>query len=108
LPGPRGAIEANTRRVLYQYGASEWERLALTDAQADAHGLRELAVVKHDRRYSDGHPHLAIETEALSQTVLVDILTNRLDALLPEPIERVLEREQAERETLRALLDGGA
>ena len=35
-----------------------------------------------DRRYSDRRPHEAVETEALRQTVLVDILRTRLDELL--------------------------
>jgi hypothetical protein len=42
-------------------------------------------IVKHDRRYADGHPHEAVETEAISQAVLVEILRGRLTALLPEP-----------------------
>ena len=100
-------IEANTRRVLYQYSPGlAWERLALTGAQADAYDLRRLAIVKRDRRYTDGRPHEAIETEALSQPVLTGILTARLDGLMPEPLEAVLQREQAEREQVRALLNG--
>jgi hypothetical protein len=31
-------------------------------------------IVKRDKRYKDGRPHEAVETEALQQTVLVDIL----------------------------------
>ena len=103
-----GQIEANTRRVLYQYSPGlAWERLALTGAQADAYDLRRLAIVKRDQRYRDGRPHEAIETEALSQPVLTGILTARLDELMPGPLAGVLEREQAEREELRELLDGG-
>jgi hypothetical protein len=101
-------IESNTRRVLYRYTRSlMWERLALTNAQADSYDLRRLAVVKRDRRYADGRPHEAIETEALSQTVLTGILTARLDELIPEPLTDVLEREDAQRQEVRALLDGG-
>jgi hypothetical protein len=104
-----GQIEANTRQVLYKYSPGlSWERLALTEAQADAYDLRRLAIVKHDQRYRDGRPHEAIETEALSQPVLTGILTARLDELMPEPLAGVLERERAEREALRALLDGGS
>jgi hypothetical protein len=99
-------IEANTRRVLARYDADlAWERLALTGAQADQYDLRRLAITKRDKRYADGHPHLAIETEALSQPVLVGILTSRLDDLLPEPLEAVLDRETAEREPLRRLFE---
>jgi hypothetical protein len=40
-------------------------------------------IVKHDHRYKDGRPHEAVETEALRQTVLIEILRDRLDELLP-------------------------
>jgi len=55
-----------------------WERLALT--------------------------HEAVETEAISQRVLIDILRARLDALLPEPLARVHEREARQRRRLSARL----
>jgi hypothetical protein len=29
---------------------------------------------KHDRRYNDGHPHQAVETETLSQTPVVTVI----------------------------------
>jgi hypothetical protein len=45
------------------------------------------------RRYADGRPHEAVETEALRQTVLMEILRSRLDELIPEPLGRVQERE---------------
>jgi hypothetical protein len=35
------------------------------------------------RRYKDRRPHEAVETEALRQTVLQDILPAHFDALLP-------------------------
>ena len=57
---------------------------------------------KRDRRYKDGHPH-----EALSQTVLVDILRRRLDALLPEPLVRVQERAERQRRRVAAMLRKG-
>ena len=104
-----GQIEANTRQVLYQYSPGlVWERLALTEAQADAYGLRRLAIVKRDQRYRDGRPHEAIETEALSQPVLTGILTARLDELLPEPLAGVQVRQRAEREMWRDRLSGGS
>jgi hypothetical protein len=100
-----GQIEENTRRVLYQYDAGlEWERLALTDEQADAYDLRRLAIEKRDRRYADGRPHQAIETEALSQAVLTGILIDRLDELMPESLAAVLDRERREREELIGFL----
>ena len=81
-------IEANTRRVLEREigGILQWQRLALTERQVTEHSLP--TIVKRDCRYNDEHPHEAVETEALSQTVLVDILRRRLDALLPEPLPR--------------------
>lgn len=85
-------IEANTRRVLERGGTLRWERLALTERQVADYSLP--TIEKRDRRYKDGHPHEAVETEALSQTVLVDILRRRLDALLPEPLSRVQERAE--------------
>jgi hypothetical protein len=110
-------IEANTRRVLEHYDPGladpgRWQRLALTDRQADAYDLRRLAIVKQDRRYRDGHPHLAIETEALRQQVIIGIVRGWLDALLPEPLAEVLVREQQQRAAVVAALatldgDGG-
>jgi len=97
-------IEANTRRVLEQEagGALDWERLALTREQVEQYSLP--IIVKHDRRYRDGRPHEAVETEAISQRVLVDILRTRLDALLPEPLEHVHEREARQRRQIKRLL----
>jgi hypothetical protein len=50
--------------------------------------------------------HEAVETEALSQRLIVQIVRDRLDALLPVPLEAVRVRESQERERLRALLRG--
>ena len=100
-------IEANTRRVLEQMvGVLRWERLALTAEQIAAYGLEP--ITKRDRRYADGGTHQAVETEALRQTVIVDILRQRLDELLPEPMEHVHEREAQERADLELLLRGRA
>ena len=72
-------IETNTRRVLEREvgGDLRWERLALTEKQVQNYGLP--VITKRDRRYKDGHPHRAVETEAISQRVLIDILRARLD-----------------------------
>ena len=98
-----GQIEQNTQRVLErEAGALRWERLALTQAQVDQYDLP--VIVKRDRRYSDDHPHEAVETEALSQTTIVEIVRSRLEQLLPEPLATVLEREAQERAKIRRAL----
>jgi hypothetical protein len=76
--------------------------LALTEQQVASYNLP--TIVKRDRRYKDGHPHEAVETEALSQTVLVDILLRRLNTLLPEPLSRVQERAERQRRRVTAEL----
>ena len=101
-----GQIEDNTRRVLEIGGALRWERLAITREQIDQHNLP--IIRKRDQRYKDGRPHEAVETEALSQTVLQDLLRDRLDQLLPEPLRRVQEREQRQRRRVAALLRSGS
>jgi hypothetical protein len=90
-------IEENTRRILEHEigGLLDWERLALTGEQVKQYDLP--IITKHDRRYKDGHPHEAVETEAISQRVLIDILQARLDGLLPEPLAHVQEREGHQR-----------
>ena len=84
-----GQIEGNAQRVLEREidGALVWERLALTETQVREHNLP--VIIKHDRRYKDNRPHEAVETEAISQRVLIDILRARLGRLLPEPLVRV-------------------
>jgi hypothetical protein len=102
-----GDIEDNTRRVLERYHALDWERLALTAEQVRDHRLTP--IIKSDKRFKTGGAHEAVETEALSQRVIVDIVRDRLDALLPEPLAAVAIREDRERRRLRDLLrhDGG-
>jgi hypothetical protein len=98
-------IEANTRRVIEDHtGLLEWERLAITAEQVTEHDLP--VITKRDRRYRDGRPHEAVETEALSQQVLTRMLAERLAALLPEPLENVQEREREQRAALAVILRG--
>jgi hypothetical protein len=98
-----GDIEGNTRRVLEQIvGPLNWKRLALTEAQVEQYNLP--VIIKYDRRFKDGGAHEAVETEALSQAVIVQIVREHLDILLPEPLEGVLEREEQQREELRRYL----
>jgi hypothetical protein len=97
-------IEANTRRVLESYtGPLAWERLAVTGEQVAEHSLP--VIIKRDKR-KGSYP--AVETEALSQSILTGLLTARLDALLPDPLADVLERERAQRAELRVRLGGSA
>jgi hypothetical protein len=102
-----GDIEANTRRVLEEIigGKVNWQRLALTRDQVDRYDLPR--IVKTDRRFNDGAGrHEAVETEALSQTLIVNIVRTWLDELLPQPLETVLVRERRERARLRRLIEG--
>jgi hypothetical protein len=101
-----GDIEENTRAVLERaVGPLQWQRVALTERQADEYSLRHLAITKTDRRFRNGGgEHQAIETEALSQTVIVEILRNRLDQLLPEPLERAV-REEEQRDEIQRVLE---
>jgi hypothetical protein len=97
-------IESNTLDVLEREigGPLVWERLALTREQVEQYDLP--TIEKRDRRYKDGRPHEAVETEAISQRILIDILRTRLDELLPEPLSRVQERERRQRTKVRAAL----
>ena len=100
-----GQIETNTRRVLEQEvgGPLRWERVALTAQQVSEHKLP--TIVKRDNRYRDGHPHEAVETEALRQLVLIELLGGRLDELLPQPLSRVQERARRQRRAVARLLN---
>jgi hypothetical protein len=100
-----GQIEDNTRHVLEREVGRriEWERLALTQEQIDEHGLK--SIWKRDERYRSAREQFAWECEALGQKVVMDLVREALDAVLPEPLADVLEREAAERERLRVLLN---
>lgn len=99
-----GHIEDNAHRVLtgYDPGLSDrWERLALTADQVERYRLP--VVEKWDQRTRRRHP--SVETEALSQAVIVGIVRDRLDELLPAPLVQVLVREEVERNEVRRLLN---
>ena len=96
-------IEQNTRRVIEaETGPLEWERLALTPEQVREFDLP--SITKLDHRYKPARPVVAFETEALSQTIIQNLLIDRLDDLLPEPLEDVLVREEEQRREVEALL----
>ena len=97
-------IEANTGRVLEDYGVLDWERVALTHVQVRDRGYLDSAVRKKDNRYKPARYFMAVETERIGQVPLSNILRERLDAELPEPLADVLEREEAQRVLVRAAL----
>jgi hypothetical protein len=91
-----GQIEQNTQRVLADAHDGVWERIALTQAQVDQYTLP--VIQKTDHRYRPPRVHDAVETEALSQAVIVGLVRAALDALLPEPLAAVQVREEEQRE----------
>jgi hypothetical protein len=101
-----GMIEDNTRRVLESaVGELDWRRLALTESQVLEYGLP--TITKSDRRYTNGGGvHEAVETEALSQSLIIDIVRDWLDGLLPQSLEAIQESEEEQREALRRLIEG--
>ena len=96
-------IEAATRRTLIEHSSrlwslmQGWERVALTTEQVDAAGLRSKIISKPDRRYKPVRYYDAVETEAFGQASIVAALRDRLDDLMPEPIDDVLERQEQQR-----------
>jgi hypothetical protein len=103
IGGPADQIEDNTRRYLEKHAGRsiDWTRIALTQAQVEANArLLDLVIEKTDRRTKPPRSYNAVECEAVGQVVLEQIFRNVLDRLLPEPLEAVLIREAAERETL--------
>jgi hypothetical protein len=82
-----------------------WERVPLTEEQVRDHGLEKFVKVKTDRRHKDQAPHRAIEAEALGQRRMMDllntILQTKLNVLLPEPLEKIHEREKRQRRAVR-------
>jgi hypothetical protein len=51
-----------------------------------------------------GNPHLAYEAEAIGQGPIEELMRQRLDELIPEPLEVFLEREVRERAEVVKLL----
>jgi hypothetical protein len=100
-------IESNTRRVLErEAGKLDWERLALSEEQVSRYDLPR--ITKNDRRFKNGRGiHQAVETEALSQRIIVDILHERLEQMLPEALENVEERAEEQRAMIRQRIEMG-
>ena len=71
------------------------ERLALTTEQVEEHNLPVIS--KPDRRGGRVQYFDAVETEAFGQANIVATVQARIDELMPEPLDDVLEREQTQR-----------
>jgi hypothetical protein len=97
-----GHIEENTRNELSEYGALDWTRLAITDVQVRRENLT--VTMKKDRRFNPPREFPAVETEALRQQEIQRILTERLDAELPESLSVVFRREEQQRVQVRERL----
>ena len=100
-----GDIEDNTQKVLEsEVGELDWRRLALTEEQVSRYSLPR--ITKKDRRFKNGGgTHEAVETEALSQSLIVEIVRDWLDSLLPAPLEEIHASEEEQREELRQLVE---
>jgi len=100
-------IEANTQRVLDDAAVTadgalrSWERVALTDAQIVLHDIP--AIPKYDKVLRETAP--AWEVEALGQGAVTAVVRAALDALLPEPLDRVHVREREQRQAVAAKLE---
>jgi hypothetical protein len=109
---PAGSdIEAHAQAVLEQETGAQldWARLAVTprlvETYNEMHPDRPLEPKPStDARFKDGRPHDSYECEALGQGVLNRLLAGWLDTFLPEPLADIEEREEAQREEMRALL----
>jgi hypothetical protein len=114
LRGPAEQIEDNTRGYLERHTGRQfeigvdWTRIALTQEQVDADPwLLGLTIDKTDKRYKPPKPYQAVECEAVGQARLEEIFRAALDERLPEPLDRVLAREQRQRAAGCRLLNGG-
>ena len=97
-------IEANSRRVLEGIvGPLDWRRIAITEEQVEEHDLP--VIMKPDHRYKPVRYHEAVETEALGQRLIVQLVREALDDLLPEPLEDVLVHEDEQRAHWRRKLE---
>jgi hypothetical protein len=78
----------------------------LTQTQVDADPrLLGLTIDKLDRRFKPPRHYQAVECEAVGQLPLEQMLRAALDAILPEPLDSVLERQQEEQRRVAELLE---
>jgi len=108
IGGPADCIEANTRWVLEKASGRsiDWQRIALTQAQVgDDARLLKLVIEKTDNRCKPARKYQAVECEAVGQATLERMLRTALDAMLPEPLATVFEREAEQREAVIGQLE---
>ena len=80
----------------------------LTDAQCRKMRRKGISPIqKEDKRFREGRPHEAYEVEAMGQSLVAKTVRDRLEALAPEPLERVREREIEQRAAMIKLLNRG-
>ena len=94
-------IERNTCRVLEsEVGRLDWTPVALLPEHAAGMPTR----TQVDRRYNPPAPTTPSRSR-LGQSTVAGLVRAALDALLPEPLDRVLVREEAEREQVARLFN---
>ena len=98
-----GQIEGHTQDVLSEFGEFEWSRLGITEEQVEDNELTK--IMKTDNRFKPAREFPAVETEALSQEAIQRLLRDALETSVPEPLEVVLEREEAQRVAVRQALE---
>ena len=109
VDGPADQIEAATRRRIEQHtGRTFTAGLVAGRAHERASQTQPAPAAARNRQdrppLQAARPYKAIECEAVGQVVLERMLRDRLDALLPEPLDDVLVREQRQRAKVRAAL----
>jgi hypothetical protein len=97
-------IEENTRAVLEGYGKLDWEKVAITHVQVQVRERDFPIKTKLDYRFKPTREFDAVETEALGQRRIMELLAEKLEAEVPEPLSVVLEREQKQRVKVRERL----
>jgi hypothetical protein len=94
-------IEENTRAVLEGYGELEWVKVAITDVQVQVRERDFPVKTKRDYRFKPTREFEAVETEALGQRRIMELLAEKLEAEVPESLSVVLEREKQQRVLVR-------
>jgi hypothetical protein len=96
----QSARERLERHVGYRL---DWQLLALTEAQVIEHDITLVPRVD-GRETKNRQTRMVAETEALGANTIRAIVRDALDALLPDPLVRVLGRERRQRQAVRRRL----